>query len=437
MLRSALFLFFSILFYAIQAQSLTLEEAVAQGLRNRPELKAQQIQVQIAQGENAKIRARWLPQLTANADLRWNTELQTSVLPVGQFGLPGVATDVTREIRMGVPFNNAFGLQADQKIFDANRRIDRQINAAQLENQQTILAQQASNLRYAITEAYYAGVYNREKLDLARQTLDRGALNLRIAENQLLAGAALKNDVDRLALEVSNARLSLKKAEQDYRLSIQRLQYQMGATPDGALELSEKLTQFLSDTAVLVSQIDTRPEILTENIALRINALNRDKQLARRLPTVSAYANYTLLQLSEEFNPFASGTWFPYSYIGIKASVPIFDGRQARLNARDFDLRQETNRYNLEQLRADFNFEATTQSSALEQARWDVLESRQNITLARQLYDTDRLRFEQGVIKPADLKNSEFALQTAEDNYLDAVYAFLVARLKYGKALGL
>ena len=425
----------SVLSTTTYAQTITLDEAIAQGLRNRPELKAREVQIRIAEGENDKLRAQWLPQVNASADLRWNTELQTSVLPVGQFGLPGVAADATQEIQIGVPFNNALSVQAEQKIYDANRRIDRQINAAQVESQQAALSQESRDIRFAITEAYYAAVFNREKMDLARQALDRAQLNLRVAQNQLQAGAVLPNDVDRLALDLSNAQLSLKKAEQDYSLSVKRLQYQMGASPDGGIQLSESISALLTDTLALINRIEQRPEILSENIALRLNALNRDKQLARRLPTVSAYGNYTLLQLSETFNPVASGTWFPYSFIGVKATVPIFDGRQARLGAREFALRQEINRYNLDRLRAGFNFDATAQASAMQQARLDVEESRKNVQLARQLLATDQLRFEQGVLKQTDLKNSEFALQTAENNYLNAVYAFLVARLNYEKSL--
>lgn len=435
MLRSISVLLLSVLSAATFAQTTTLDEAIAQGLRNRPELKAQEVQLRIAEGEKDKLRAQWLPQLSASADLRWNTELQTSVLPIGQFGLPGVPSDATQEIQIGVPFNNALGVQAEQKIYDANRRIDRQINAAQVESRQIALSQETRDIRFAITEAYYAAVFNREKRELARQALDRAQLNLRTAENQLQAGAALPNDVDRLALDVSNAQLSLKKAEQDYALSVKRLQYQMGTAPDGSLQLSENVAALLTDTVLLVNRIEQRPEILSENIALRLNALNREKQLARRLPTVSAYGNYTLLQLSETFNPVAADTWFPYSFIGVKASVPIFDGRQARLGAREFALQQDVNRYNLDRLRANFNFEATAQASAMEQARLDVQESLKNVALARQLLSTDQLRFEQGVLKQTDLKNSEFALQTAENNYLNAVYAYLVARLNYEKAL--
>lgn len=435
MLRSISVLLLSVLSAATYAQTITLDEAIAQGLRNRPELKAQEVQIRIAEGEKDKLRAQWLPQLSASADLRWNTELQTSVLPIGQFGLPGVPSDATQEIQIGVPFNNALGVQAEQKIYDANRRIDRQINAAQVESRQIALSQETRDIRFAITEAYYAAVFNREKRELARQALDRAQLNLRTAENQLQAGAALPNDVDRLALDVSNAQLALKKVEQDYALSVKRLQYQMGAAPDGSLQLSENVAVLLADTVLLVNRIEQRPEILSENIALRLNALNREKQLARRLPTVSAYGNYTLLQLSETFNPVAADTWFPYSFIGVKASVPIFDGRQASLSAREFALRQDVNRYNLDRLRANFNFEATAQASAMEQARLDVQESLKNVALARQLLSTDQLRFEQGVLKQTDLKNSEFALQTAENNYLNAVYAYLVARLNYEKSL--
>ncbi|HNM26428.1 MAG TPA: TolC family protein, partial [Saprospiraceae bacterium] len=209
MLRSISVLLLSVFSAAIHAQTITLDEAIAQGLRNRPELKAGEVQIRIAEGANDKLRAQWLPQLSASADLRWNTELQTSVLPIGQFGLPGVPSDATQEIQIGVPFNNALGVQAEQKIYDANRRIDRQINAAQVENRQTALSQQSRDIRFAITEAYYAAVFNREKRELAGQALDRARLNLRIAQNQLEAGAALPNDVARLSLEVSNAQLAM------------------------------------------------------------------------------------------------------------------------------------------------------------------------------------------------------------------------------------
>lgn len=421
----------------LAAQKITLAEALQLGVQNRPELKTQQLEVQLAAGENDKIRAQWLPQISGSVDLRWNTQLQTSVLPIGEFGLPNTPADAVREIQIGRPFNNALSLQADQKLYDANKKIDRQINAAAVEGQQITLAQQEINIRYAITEAYFTALFNRERVLLASQATERAELNLRTAQAQLRDGVALQNDVDRLALDLSNAQLTRKKAGQDLALSFDNLRYQLRLPPEAAVEPAENLDELLKANSRLpLSRTAERVEIKSENNLLEINALNQKKQLARYRPTVSAYGNYTMLQLHDQPNPFATGTWFPFNYIGVRANIPIYDGRQAKLAARDFDLRQQINRSKLERLKADFDFETQSQFYVVQQTQLDLEESRKNIALARQIFESDRFRFEKGVLRQNDLKNTEFSLQTAENNYLNAVYNYLVAQLKYQKASG-
>lgn len=140
--------------------------------------------------------------------------------------------------------------------------------------------------------------------------------------------------------------------------------------------------------------------------------------------------------MNNDFNLFAAGSWFPCNYIGHHAEVPIYDGKQAKLAAADYELRSQVNRLNLEKLKADIRYELQSARNNLELARLDLEESRKNIPLARQIFETDVFRFQQGVLLQSDLKNSELSLQTAENNYLAAVYNWLVADLGYRKAAG-
>jgi outer membrane protein TolC len=301
-----------------------------------------------------------------------------------------------------------------------------------------VLEESRVNIRYAITDAYYSALFGAERLQLARQTLERAQFNLKVIQNQLKDGVALKNDADRLALDERNAQWSLKKAEQDLALSMDNLRHQMGMPADASITLADPLMRILQlDTAMLAPRPEKRTEFQGEQLALELNALNEKKQLLRNQPTVSAYGNYALLQLNDRFNPFATGTWFPYNNLGIKASIPIYNGRQARLSADDYGLRQEINKTNLEKYKSDIDYEIRSQMKTLRQAQTDLIQSRQNIDLARQIFDTDRFRFEKGVLKQTDLKNSEYSLQTAENNYLEAVYNFLTAQLKFRKSAGL
>ena len=419
------------------AQKITLNEAIQKGIDNRIELKTQVLNIQIANSENEKIKAKWLPQVSANGDVRWNTQLQTTVLP---FALPG-STESQTTVQLGRPFNNTFALQAEQKIYDANKKLDRQINNTQTEAQKNTLEQLKINLKQSITEAYFSVVFNKEKLKLAEIALQRANAYLDAAQAKFQQGTILKNDLDKFLLDVSNAKLTQTKNIQDYELSLITLQYQLNS--GSPIEPAEDFNAILnySQTAEHGSldnqfNAEKRTEVKAEEFNLRLNELNLQKQKSRNLPTVSAYGNYSFFQLSETFNPFAKGTWFPANYLGIRANVPIFDGKQAKLSMQDFVVRQQINQLNMERLKNDFNYESKSMWNTLQQSKLNLEEAKKNITLAQQILETDKFRFEKGVIVISDLKNSEYSLQNAENQYLSSVYNFLVASVRYKKASG-
>jgi outer membrane protein TolC len=413
---------------AAQNAPLTLAQALDTALANRVELKAQSLEMRIAEAQDAKIRASWMPQLTANGDFRYNPVLQQSAIPIGQFGGINPPSDETRLVAFGTPFQNSVSLNAEQKIFDADKKVDRQLNAVGLEQQRNTLEQRRIDVRYAVTEAYYAALFQKEKVALATQKRARERVNLDNSKERFQNGVLLQNDYDRVSLDLSNAELELKKAELDFQLSLDDLQYQMHSnTPITALaDDLRTLKQAFPDT--MADRSAERPEIRAEEIERRRNALEVDKAGARLKPELSAYGNYTLLALDADLTD--------YSNLGVRAALPIYDGKQARLDAEEYRLRQQINDANLERLRADVAHEIKTARKSLAQARLSLEESQRNIDLARRIYETDQFRFRQGVLLQNDLKTAELSLQTAENNYLGVVYDYLVAALNYRKAVG-
>lgn len=410
------------------AQSLSLPQAIETGLKNRSELKAQTLQLQIEQQQNAKIRAAYLPQLSASGDFRYNAILQKNVLPIGKFGIPGVSPDATTTVAFGVPFNTAVSLDATQKIFDPNTHIDRELNETAVESQRVTIEKQIKDIRYAITEAFYNVLFQKENVRLAQEALARAQVNLESGQTRLQAGTALKNDVDRLSLDLSNARLSARKAQQDYDFSLEQLKYQMNVNKDTQTEVAETLkSMMLAKSAYKIPDAPENSSIRTEQIALKNNLLQAKKTLKRNAPVLSAYGNLSLLALNDEV--------YPFSYLGLRATMTLYDGKQAKLSAADYDLRRQINELNIEKLRDRLDFDIRSAQKALEQAQLDLEESEKNVALAKQLYATDQFRLEKGSITANDLKNAEFTLQTAENNYLVAAYNLLMAALKLEQVL--
>jgi outer membrane protein TolC len=420
---------------AQDAPGLSLEEAFQRARVNRQELQAQNLQISIAESANEKVRAQWLPTLDASADLRWNTLLQSNVLPIGAFGIPGVPPDATRAVRFGTPFNNALSVQATQKIVDANSRIDRQINDNETERQRNEARRRESDARFEVAAAYYNARWQQERLRFATQAESRAQILLDEANVRLQNGAILQNDRDRLLLDLQNAQRAQKKAAADLALARKNLNYQMRAPEDAQWTLSETLEQL--QAALPTPQINNRPEILAENLAATDLELRSRKQLARLRPSVDAYGNVSLLQLHDQPNPFAADTWFPFHYVGIRATVPIYDGRLTRLEAREFARRAEINRLNAQKLQADFSYQTEQFKIAVQQAELDMAQAKESLELAKQIYETDALRFEQGVTLITTLRDSAFARQQAENDYLAAAYSWLVAALNYRRASGM
>lgn len=430
--KTILNFFFVFLGFYANAQKISLSDAIQKGLENRIELKTQALNVELSIAENKKNQAKWQPQVAANGDVRWNTQLQTTVLP---FALPGSSEKQTT-VRLGRPINNTFGLQVEQKIYDGSRKLESTVAQAQTDFQKNNLELQAIAIKQSISEAYYAVIYYQEKLTLAENSEKRARIYWETANEKASQGLIIKSELDKFSLDLSNAQYNLTKSKQDYELSLEEFRYKIGT--DEKLIPSESLQNILSYSSINhnPTAVTNRIELKNEEINLQLNGLSAQKVLLRNRPTVTAYGNYSAFQLAETFNPLAKQTWFTSNFIGIRANISIFDGKLAKLQSQDFLVRQKINRLSIEKLTKDFQYEATMAANHLTISVLNLDETKKNISLALAIMENDKFRFTKGLITPAELKNTEFSLQNAENQYTSAIYNVLLANIRYRKAIG-
>lgn len=408
---------------------ISLVQALQQAQENRIELKNGQLQVAITANDEARRRAGWQPQANAGADFRWNTQIQRSVIKNAPF-----ANNQDVVLRFGTPINNVLSVQAEQKIYDAQSRVDRDINRVNVAGKQASLEKLNVDVRQQVTEAYYQAVFNREKIRLSDRARVRAQGYLDQAKTRLEAGTLLQSDFDRFALDLSNAELTHRNDQRDYVLSLDNLRYRIN-TPQ-VVEPADSLGVLFSQFQTQETAIGERIELRQEDLNRQLNELSQRREQARLSPTVSGYGAYFVQQFSETLNPFASGTWFPYNYVGVKVNVPLFDGRQTRLNRQDYVRRAQINQNTIQQLKNDFDYETRAAQNTLDQARENLAETQRNIVQAQRILAIDRVRFDAGTLLLADFRNSEYSLQQAETNYLRAVYDVLLGQLQVRKAQG-
>lgn len=415
-----------------EPMKLNLAQAVELGLKNRMEVKNQMLSIQLAENEVNKIKAKNLPQLNATYDNRINTQLQKNIITSNSF--PGGGGTLT----LGTYSFNVLSLNATQNIYNPANHEDKKITAAKTEVEQHNLQKTKIDLTLIISQAYYDALLKKEKVLTSQFNFDQANVFFLRGQEQLKNGGILPSDLTRYELDKLNALNALENDKQAQQLSLINLVNQLGLPLSTELELTEPLVASDFEKANgNFPVLNNRIELQLERAQLRINELNLKKQKASYIPTISLYGNYTTQQLNNSnYDPTRFNLWNQYNYFGFKVEVPLFDGLSKERNKQEYLLRSEQNRNNLTKLQSDLAYELQSAVMELNTSIDNFTYARQNYELAKKVLEVDQTRFKEGAITPADLKNTEYSVRTSQTNYLNSIFNYFIAKLKWQKAKG-
>lgn len=408
---------------------LTLQQAITQGLQNRKDLQNQTLALQINENEIQKINARALPKVDASFDARYNAQLQTNVIPAGVFGAEA------RNVQFGTKFNNLLAVNASYDVYNPNTASDKKIALQNIEIEKVNLQKIQIDLKNAITQAYYSVLLNQEKVKFSRENLARTEKYWEEGKVKFANKTILQIDLDKLVLDKENAQMIAEEDAKNLALSKLYLANQIGV--ENSVEISETMDNFMQNALPAAPKgIDNRVELKQEQSRIMLYQANIEKQNKATLPTVSLYGNWSAQNQSNNFSLIGKNTWFPISYIGAKVSVNIFDGYQKRYNKQEYTLRIQQSQNTISKWRNDYNYEMQSALTEMQNIAQKLTNAKNNITLAKNVLEVDNVRFKEGKITSAELKNTEYSLLNAQNNLITQYYNFLIAQLKYQKAIG-
>ncbi|MDX2286654.1 MAG: TolC family protein [Bacteroidia bacterium] len=415
-------------------RALSLAEAMDLAEAQRPSLEALRINVAVAQEQQTRAALAWRPSVTLSGDFRLNTQLQTNILP-GEF--LNRAEDVA--IRFGTRFSTLAGVEVEQPLYNPAIRADRQLAANQTLSDELALGKASADVRLGAGEAYYDLVFRQESYRLSEAAAVRARQLLQEGEESFRSGNLLPAELERLRLDLRNAETSLRNDARSLSRSRAYLLAQLGLPASEALALTDSLPGLLNGyrpADTLADPASGRIELRQEQARLARHELTYEKYRRSNLPVVSLYGNLSLQQLTNDAPLFDADSWFSFSYVGVRASVPLYNAVR-RSQLREYELRMAGSRSSMSQLELDIRSEWTAAQADWRNARETLLQSRENLRVAHQLLDADRVRFQQGQATFATVSNAVYALQQARNTLMESIYNFLVADLRLRKAGGM
>jgi len=412
-------------------KQLSLAQAMQTAIERRYDVRANKLDVDIAENRISKIKNEWLPTLKADGEVRYNAQLQTMILD--GFGSDGGK----QKIEVGTTNFTTLSMDLSQTIYKPGLKADIKIAKAERKAEQEKTAEKENTISMQVAEAYLNVILKQKQLQLAGENTQRYKEYLDVSSERKRLGTILETDLLKAQTDLGNAKLTEKESVQNYDLAMNALRYQMNLNDDTPLALTDSL-QILIKTHQLTDyqvKMEERPELKQLVFSKEANDLKIKKEIYKWTPTLSLTGNYTTLYQAADFK-YIGSMWTPYNYIGVKASLPITELFIRSADKKEFQLKASQLQMQYQQKQQDLNYEVAKNKTELWNTTSNIQSAENSLTLSRTLRQNQLNNYKLGTVTYSSILDAEATINTAEQNYVKAVYNYLLTYYNFKKLNG-
>ena len=423
---------------AQKVNALSAKQAADYAAKNSVAVKNALIDIRIQEQTNREVTSAALPQLTGSGNFQDYLTIPTQLLPAEIAGGPA-GTFIP--VQFGTKYSATGGFDLSQVLFDGQVFVGLQARKTVLEfatKQAEVTEEQIKTNVYKI---YYQLVVGRQQVTSIDANIERFDKLLNDTKEIYKQGFAEKLDVDKVQVQLNNLRTEKVKTINQLRVGNASLKFLMNMPQKDSLVLTDSLTEDELKENILDQEYrySDRKDYQLLSLGLKLNEYNVRRYKLSRIPTLSAYGSYQKNAQRTKFDFFKGGEnrdWFTTSLVGLRLNVPIFDGFARRARIQSAKLEVEKSKNNLAQQQESIDNDVTAARLNMTSALQTIDAQRQNVALAERVYNTTKLKYEQGLGNNQEIYTAQAELKVAQNNYYSALYDAIIAKVDYLKATG-
>ena len=425
----------------------TLDNVVVYAIKHQPLIQQSIIDQETTETTITSKLADWYPQLNFN----YNAIHNFALVPSYAFG---------NIVRFGVNNSSLAQFAFSQNIF--NRDV---FLASKTKTQVRIQAAQNTsankiNLAVSVTKAFYDVLATQEQIKVGQGDIIRLKQSLKTAYDQYIGGLVDKIDFKRATITLSNTMATLKSNQELLKYKTEYLKSLMGYPIMAQLKISYDTLQM--ENEILLDTLQ-QPEY-TNRIDYKLLSTQRNLQEANikynqwsYLPTVALSGSYNFyflgLKQMPNTNPTATNPGAtalvrsnslsdlyksntPYSLAMLTVNVPIFQGGKRTANIRQEKWQLKRLDWDIKNLKNNVNAQYAQALSAYKANLITYQSLKQNVELAKEVYDIVQLQYKTGIKTYLEVITAETDFRTARINYYNALYTLLASKIDVQYALG-
>jgi len=403
----------------------TLNNCIHYALTHNPDIKNAKLNEDITQTIIKSKLADWYPQVNFAYNLQHNFQLPT-------FNFNGNLAHSGTKNTSGANFGLTQNIFNRDVLLASRTSKDVSLSASQNTENQKI------NLSVAVSKAFYDIMLTSQQLKVIEEDIVRNNQSYKDAYYQYQSGIVDKTDYQRATIALNNAKAQKKSGDESLKAKYAYLEELMGYPDSQKIELVYDTTQMEKEI-----YIDTLQNI-NYNSRIEIQQLETQRTLQQYnlqyykwsfLPNVSAFGNYNLNFLNNQFSKIYSAA-YPNSFVGITLTLPIFQGgkRLQQIKEAQLEIAQADN--NISSQKNTINTQYQSAMAAYKSNLYNFLSLKENLSLANDVYEVIRMQYRAGVKAYLDVITAESDLRTAQINYYNALYQVLSSKIDVEQSLG-
>jgi len=410
-------------------QKATLQDVINYALKNKPLVQQSLIDEEIGERDIKSALSGWLPQINGNGTLNHNLKQQTTILTTN-----GESSFLT----FGGKNVSSMVVQADQQILNAG--LIQASKTAKYFRQQYKQTTENNKINTVVevSKAFYDILTSKEQLNIINENIARLEKQLKDANAQYEVGLVDKTDFQRAQISLSNSKADLKRTQELLKSKYAYLRELIGYSANKDFDLAYSEGEMERNIAIDTNQRVSYPgriEYRLLQTQRELQRINTSYNKLSYLPSLSGFYNYGWNYQSQNFNDLYNQV-FPSSVIGLKLSLPIFLGGKRTQEIRKSQLQEKRIDLDLVNTRNQINTQYESAMATYKANLNDLNTQKANVEISRQVYNTIKLQYDEGIKTYLDLMTSETDLRTAQLNYLNALYSLLSSKLDVQQALG-
>ncbi|MFQ3225088.1 MAG: outer membrane protein [Lentimonas sp.] len=337
------------------------------------------------------------------------------------------------------PFNS-FGtrVEATQTVFDTDKYARYRIAKLEHDIAEMNFEVAVQDILDQAVLLYFTQLRDINKKKIVKDNIERSHVLLKLAQDQLAAGAGVRIDVTRAESRVLGDERELWIAKTRVKTSLLQLKALLDLDLDTDLRLDESLINELKQPPSLAeyeakgtSLIGSRPELASQKKRLDQALLARKAASWQRLPSVELFGDW-----GHDSDDAFSGDYNEVWLVGVRASVPIFEGFSIGAQKREAAAAARQASYEMRVLERRIESEFRTSMFEMNSRYKEIELAVREIGLGHDEVKQADLRYREGLADNRELIDAQQRLSDAERSQLDSAYLYGLSRLAFARAIG-